>query len=483
MAGPARPAGYRPRLGDGVGRPVSPEVIEGCSPLSFGPTDIVAVFMAPRSSPMSGYRWPEGPDVTMQAAVTPDRPPSRPFVVWFVNQYAGSPHHGMEFRHYELGRELAGLGLTVVVISGSYSHLFARQPAATGAYTVEDVDGLTYCWVRVPSYRRAVSLGRVFNMFMFMLRLYRLPTGDLPTPDAIVVSSPSLFPILPAQRWARRNHSRLIFEVRDIWPLTLQELGGLSARHPLVAVMDRLEARAYRVADAVVSVLPTAEPHYVARGMAPSKLHVIPNGASPDALLEPSTDAPANVRAVTSTNRFTVGFIGTLGSAAGMEALIAAARILASEDIEFVIVGRGSEEDRLKALAAGLPNVSFVGPVPKPDVPATLRQFDVCYIGYHESPLWRFGISPNKLFDYMAAGRPIILAVGAANDIIGDANCGATVPSDDPIALADTIRSFRAMPAAQLAQLGANGRAYVEREHTFRTLAHRYLAVLRPDAG
>ena len=119
-------------------------------------------------------------------------------VVWIVNQYAGSPAHGMEYRHYELGRELTSLGMTVVVISGSYSHLFTQQPRTRGGYTVERIDGVTYCWVKIPAYRRAMSLGRVFNMVAFMLRLYRLPVGRFPRPDAIIVSSPSLFPILPA---------------------------------------------------------------------------------------------------------------------------------------------------------------------------------------------------------------------------------------------------------------------------------------------
>jgi glycosyltransferase involved in cell wall biosynthesis len=414
----------------------------------------------------------------MEIAVASPSPGARPFVVWFVNQYAGSPRHGMEFRHYELGRELAGLGLTVIVISGSYSHLFAHQPAVTGTYSFEEVDGLTYCWVRVPSYGRSFSLGRVYNMVMFMLRLYRLPRDRLPRPDAIVVSSPSLFPILPAQRWARRNRSRLIFEVRDIWPLTLQELGGLSRHHPLVAVMGWLEARAYRVADAVVSVLPAAGPHYTSRGMEPSKLRVIPNGASPDALLEPTTPAPRSVQAAASANDFTVGFVGTLGYAAGLEALIGAARILADEPIGFVIVGHGSEAERFKALATGLPKVAFVGSVAKPDVPATMREFDVCYIGYHASPLWRFGISPNKVYDYMAASRPIILAAKVANDWVHDADCGLTVPADDPDAVADAIRSLRAMTAARRAELGANGRALVEREHTYAVLARRYLPIL-----
>jgi glycosyltransferase involved in cell wall biosynthesis len=403
---------------------------------------------------------------------------SHPLVVWFVNQYAGSPRHGMEFRHYELGRELARLGWSVVVITGSYSHLFAQPPSVTRTYTIEDLEGLTYCWVRLPSYARSFSLGRVLNMIAFMLRLYRLPTNRLPPPDAIVVSSPSLFPILPAERWARRFRSRLIFEVRDIWPLTLQELGGLSRLNPLVAVMSWFERRAYRVADALVSLLPSAGSHFISRGMEPSKLSVISNGASPDALLEPTTPAPSAVHAAASANEFTVGFVGTLGVAAGIEALIGAARLLADEPIGFVIVGHGSEAERFEALASGLPNVTFVGSVPKPDVPATLREFDVCYIGYHASPLWRFGISPNKVYDYMAASRPIILAANMTDDWILGAGCGLTVRPDDEAAIAEAIRSVRALTDAERSRLGANGRAYVEREQTYAALARRYVPIL-----
>ena len=401
-----------------------------------------------------------------------------PFVVWFVNQYAGSPHHGMEFRHYELGRELAAAGLKVVVVSGTFSHLFSHPPLARATYTIDDVDGLTYCWVEVPAYGRSVSFGRVRNMIAFMLRLYRLPVHRLPTPDAIVVSSPSLFPILPMERVARRTGSRLIFEVRDIWPLTLQELGGLSRIHPLVVAMDWFERRAYRVADAVVSLLPAAAPHFLSRGMDPAKLTVIPNGASPDSLIEPSGSVPLEVRVATSSSAFTVGFVGTLGSAADLEALIGAARILADEDVGFVIVGQGPEAERFRSLAQGLPNVSFVGAIPKADVPATLREFDVCYIGYHNSPLWQFGVSPNKVFDYMAASRPIILAADVANDWVRTTGCGITVPSDDAAAVAEAIRTFKSMTAAERERIGANGRAYVKREHTYPALARRYLPVL-----
>jgi glycosyltransferase involved in cell wall biosynthesis len=408
---------------------------------------------------------------------------SAPLVVWFVNQYAGSPTHGMEFRHYELGRALVALGHRVVVISGSYSHLFVRRPTTKGVYTLEDLEGLTYCWARVPIYRRAAGLGRVLNMFAFMARLYRLPLDRLPAPDAIVVSSPSLFPILPAERWARRFRARLIFEVRDIWPLTLQELGGFSRFHPLVVLMRWFEARAYRTADAVVSVFPAAGPHFVAHGMAPAKLTVIPNGVSPDALEEPAGPAPPQVRAAIAGRPFAVGFVGTLATANHIDGLIGAARLLVDDEIRFVIVGHGSEERRLRAMAVDLPNVVFIGPVPKADVPATLREFDACYIGYHRSSLYRFGISSNKVFDYMAAARPIILAAEAANDWVSDAGGGLTVPPDDAEALAKAIVTLRAMTPAERARLGANGRAYVQREYTYATLAARYLPVLQGARG
>ena len=162
-----------------------------------------------------------------------------------------------------------------------------------------------------------------------------------------------------------------------------------------------------------------------------------------------------------------------------LDALVGAARRLAQDGIRFVIVGHGPDAERLRALAAGLDNVVFTGPVAKVDVPATLRTFDACYVGYHRSPLYQFGIAPNKVYDYLAAGRPVILAAEAANDVVADARAGITVAPDDPDALAQGIRSLRAMTPAERAQLGANGRAWVEREHSYRALARRYLAVLQ----
>jgi glycosyltransferase involved in cell wall biosynthesis len=401
-------------------------------------------------------------------------------VVWIVNQYVGSPRHGMEYRHYHLARGLAERGHRVVVVSGSRSHLFTQPPQVSRPFTLEPVDGVTYCWVAVPRYERAISLGRVLNMAAFALQLEVLPTGRLTRPDAILVSSPSLFPVPVASRWARRFGARLVFEVRDIWPLTLRELGGLSARHPLVALMQRLEDFGYRKADRVISVLPAAADHMVSRGMDPRKFHYLPNGID---LTEPPTDgaAPGAVRDAIRPGVFTVGFVGTLGRANVLETLVDAARLLGPGEAQIVVVGHGPERDQLTARAAGLPNITFVGPIPKRQVGAAVELFDACYVGYRRSPLYRFGVSPNKLYDYMAAGRPVLFAAAAANQPVREADCGRTVPPEDPASLAAAIRSLAACSPAERERLGANARAYVEERHDYGRLADELADILLGD--
>jgi glycosyltransferase involved in cell wall biosynthesis len=397
--------------------------------------------------------------------------------IWIVNQYAGSPRHGMEYRHYHLARALGQRGHRVVVVSGTRSHLFTQPPAVSRPFTLQSIDGVTYCWVAGPRYERAISVGRVVNMAAFAAALECLPTRRLPRPAAILVSSPSLFPLPVAARWARRYGARFAFEVRDIWPLTLQELGGLSTRHPLIALMQRIEDFGYRVADRVVSVLPAAKEHMVARGMEPAKFHYLPNGIDVDGV-RTSGEPPDVVRAAIRPGIFTVGFVGTLGRANVLETLIDAARLLGPDEAQVVAVGHGPEREQLIERAAGVPNVAFVGPVPKSQVGAALELFDACYVGFRRSPLYRFGVSPNKLYDYLAAGRPVIFAADAANQPVREADCGRTIPPEDPAALAEAIRSLAAATDEERARLGANARTYVERRHDYRRLAEELAAIL-----
>ena len=151
--------------------------------------------------------------------------------ILIVNQYCGSPSHGMEYRHYFLGLEFVKLGHRVQILSGSYSHLYTKPPQINQRFAKEKIDGIDYIWAKVPKYKQSISIGRVINMLAFAWNIRNAPKV-LAQPDFIIVSSPSLFPIWNAMRWKKRWGCKVCFEVRDVWPLTLNLLSGLSVYHP-----------------------------------------------------------------------------------------------------------------------------------------------------------------------------------------------------------------------------------------------------------
>ena len=414
------------------------------------------------------------------------REDKRPRAVWLICQYAGSPRHGMNYRPYNLGRELAARGLDVTVISGSYSHQFYAPPEVKGPYTLEEVDGLRYCWVRTPRYPESQSAGRLLSFWVFVRALYGLARQaarlGLPLPGAVIVSSPSPYPILPARRLASRYGARLVFEVRDLWPLSLVELGRNSPRHPFVALTQLVEDFAYRHAERVVSVLPAAEAYMRGRGLAEGKFRYIPNGVKPRPEGEGGARGEASlVRDLLPGRAFIVGYAGSLGLANALSHLVEAAVLLRDRvDIGIAIVGEGAELAALKALAAerGLENIVFVPAIAKTGIPALLSEFDACYLGLRREPLFRFGVSPTKLFDYLLAAKPVIMAIEAGNDIVSEAGCGLTVRPEDPAAIAAAILDLAARGAEERRAMGEAGRAYVKAKHDWSILGDNYLEVL-----
>ncbi|MFG1490221.1 glycosyltransferase family 4 protein, partial [Oceanospirillum sp. HFRX-1_2] len=333
--------------------------------------------------------------------------------VWIIHQYASTPETGMGGRQFYLARELAKKGYKVYLIASASHHLLRKRPAMKGQFEIEPIDGFSMVWVNMPSYEEAHSKQRALNWFIFPWHIQKLAKNIPDKPDAILCSSPSPISFLGAQRLAKKFKSRLVFEVRDIWPLTLTEIGGFSVKHPFIRFMQWVEDKAYRDSDVVVSNLKNAVEHMVSRGMDRSKFHWIPNGFSLD---EVNQKVPLNQATAGQipTDKFIVGYTGTLGVANSIDTLIDAAEKLKDyRDIVFLLVGSGKEKEELKKSAAnkGLDNVIFVDPIPKVEIQAMLNYFDACYIGLTKDPLFRFGVSPNKLFDYLYSGKPIIYGI------------------------------------------------------------------------
>ena len=144
--------------------------------------------------------------------------------ILIINQYAGSPNYGMGFRTYYLAKQFLNNEYDITVISSSYSHLFFKLPDVKKMFTEDIINGVKFWWVKTPSYVNSKSLGRAWNMFVFFIKLFFFPTKKISSPDIIIISSLSIFPIINAYILSKRFKAMLIFEVRDLWPKTLIEL-------------------------------------------------------------------------------------------------------------------------------------------------------------------------------------------------------------------------------------------------------------------
>lgn len=391
--------------------------------------------------------------------------------IWIINQYSGSIIHGMEYRHYYLAKEFIAKGHYVLIISGSYSHLFKQQPNIEGLYTFEEIEGINYCWVQIPKYEKSISLGRFKNMIAFAWNLRKLPKAKLPKPNVIIVSSPSLFPIVTARKWAKKYSAKLLFEIRDIWPLTLQELNGLKRWHPLRIVLSFFEKFGYKNADKIISLLPDAYKHLEKTHIPISKFVYISNGISlNNNHFEPDSFLGNNF----PKDRFIIGYVGSIGKSNALEYYIDAINILKNHnELFFVFIGEGAEKANLMNQVINK-NVLWLDSIDKNLVHVALIKMDACYIGWHKIKLYEMGISANKLFDYMYAARPIVHSNNASNDLVKLANCGISIPPENSQAIADAILHLFKLSKEERAIMGQNGKDYVIKNHTYTELANKY---------
>ncbi len=400
-----------------------------------------------------------------------------------INHYAGSPRHGMEFRPYYLAREWVRAGHSVRILAASHSHVRSRQPDAHQ----ELIDGIDYRWYSAPAYA-GNGLGRVKNIWAFCRQVW----ADAATlarefkPDVVIASSTYPMDIWVARRIAKKAGAKLVYEVHDLWPLSPIELTGMSKHHPFALLCQKAENDAYRDADVVVSMLPKVHEHMASHGLDLRKLHIVPNGITleewgaegeGEAL---NAEITAHIAAQRAAGCLVLGYAGSHGLPNALDVLLDAAKLLQDASIALVMVGGGHEKERLAArvLTEGLTHVALFPPIPKLQIPALLRQFDIAYIGWQRTPIYRFGIAPNKLLDYLMARRPVLHSVEAGNDPVAEAGAGLTVPPEDAAAVAAGVLRLAALPAAERAAMGERGRAFVLAHHNYPVLAARFVAAV-----
>lgn len=401
-------------------------------------------------------------------------------VVWYISKYFGLPEHRVGSRPFLLLRETAKMGCRPIVFTASLNHLFTSRELSE-AVQLEEIDSVQICWIKLRKYVGARSLGRIISWFEFEWKLWWLPKHDFPPPSVIVVSSLSLFTIFNGLVLRRRYGCRLVFEVRDIWPLTIVEEGGFSPRNPFVMALQWVERLGYRKSDAIIGTMPNLASHVREVAGATGPVHCIPMGIDKRQLEEPAPLPEDYAAAHIPSGKFIVCHAGTIGKTNALEVLFEAARSLQSRtDIHFLLIGDGDLKEKFQSETADLRNVSFAPAVPKQLVQSVLRRCDVTYFSTYPSKVWGFGMSLNKLNDYMLAGRPIIGSYSGFPSMLNESGGGSFVAAGDPVALRNEILRLASLEPVERQRMGQAARAWMIANRQYRNLARQFLAAILP---
>ena len=406
--------------------------------------------------------------------------------ILFICQYFPPEPGAPAARTHEHARAWARLGHAVTVVCGVPHYPEGVVPPAYRGrlLTREQMDGVTVlrCWMFAAKNRGVVL--RSLSFLSFMLSSTVVAAFFAGPADVIAATSPQLLCGVSGWIAALRRRCPFIFEVRDLWPRQIVDLGVITSPL-LIAPLRFLEKFLYRRAAAVVAVAPASRDALIADGVSADRVHCIPNGIELDFFRPLPRMNAVRERHGWDENTFVVLYIGAHGLSQGLETVLDAARLLADRpDIRFVFAGGGARRDALidRAGEMGLDKVSFLSARPKAEMPEYYAAADVCLVPLLKREVFETNI-PSKMFEIMACARPMILGAGGqARALLEEAGAGIAVPPENPDALADAILSLKENPGKGRAY-GEAGRAHAERHCNRADRAQEYVALFGSVVG
>jgi glycosyltransferase involved in cell wall biosynthesis len=376
-------------------------------------------------------------------------------------------------RHFELARMLVARGHQVTVIASSVSYITgARVVAARESSGTSLPAGLRILRASVYGAHHRSFVHRLVAFTSFMLSSFWLGLG-IRGVDLVWGTSPPIFQGVTAWLLARVKGACFLLEVRDLWPEFAVAVGVLRDQ-TLIRMSEWLERTLYRNADCVVVNSPGFIEHVRLRGA--RRIELIPNGADPG-MFDTAASGAEFRREHGLDDRFVGLYAGAHGMSNDLAVLVEAARLLEGEGIQIVLVGDGKDKPALIERAVGLDDITFLPPEPKSRMPEVLAAADAGIAILSAIPAYTTTY-PNKVFDYMAAGRPVVLAIdGVIRDVVEAAACGVFASPGDPQALAQAMKKLASdRPAAR--RMGLAGRRYLEQNFSREDISHKLIQVL-----
>lgn len=395
--------------------------------------------------------------------------------IWFISKYASPPQYSYApSRLFNLAYEFNKLGSNVTLITSDSNHL-ANFPTSNKIYNYDSYKGVNITWIKTYKYSKTASLKRLISWIDFELKLFFLKFKKNNKPDIVIVSSLSIFSIVYGYYLKKKFKSFLVFEIRDIWPLTMIEEGGFSKHHPLVKLIDIIERFGYLNADLIVGTMPRLDCHIKKVIGLERPFFCSPLGFNPSDY----DDEPLNInnpfKYLLNTDKIIIGYAGSMGITNGLEPFIDTIKKMSScPNIQFVLMGSGDLKESYENDLKGYDNVIFLPRICQKKVKYFLSACDILYLSTKDSEVWKYGQSMNKIVEYMLAGKPILATYTGYQSMINEAECGMFINSTDPEVIMNALQNYSNKTKDELRKIGENGKIWIHKNRTYSKLAKDY---------
>ena len=390
--------------------------------------------------------------------------------IWYVSAY--DQPGGQSTRTHDYSKEMVRRGHEVTMFTNGYCHFrHTERLRDDELWRVEMVDGIRVVWLKTRPYV-GNGLGRGLNMLDNMRRVLQSSRTLGDAPDVMLGPSVPLFTGWAAARLAARYRVPFIFEVRDVWPDALVDMGGLRQGSLMYRAFRSIEKMLYRKATYISSTLPNLAHHVAGSGSDPAKIVCIPNGVD----LTPFNGMLGYDGGTGS--QLVVMYVGGFGLDHDVPTIIRAAKILQDEGdqrFRFIIIGGGVRKALCEAEARSyqLRNLEFRDPVPKTSLPYVQKGADILVAAITDSRSYRFGLNLNKLCTYFASARPVLFSGNPPNDPVAESGGGLSVKVEDPQAMVDGLKQLAAKEPAERVRMGELGRKYAQTTLSMEALGTR----------
>lgn len=396
--------------------------------------------------------------------------------IWLINYYSYPPGTSSWRRHYDLGKELLKYGYNIDIIGGSFVHDRKKHILNKNEkYRIENHEGLRYHILNGISY--SCSLMRIISMIEFMIKVFFYEKKLKVKPDIIYCSCPHPFNGLISLYLSKKYKCKFILEIRDLWPETWVEMGAITERNPIYKIFSYIEKLLYKKADKIIGLMPGIEA-IKQKGIAENKIVWISNGVD---LKEFDKNYFKEPVYKFDKNKFNITYTGSIGIANALDEIFEIAKELKNETIVFNIIGDGPLKDKYINYCKEnfINNVKFYNSVSKNEVPALLKESDTLIVTTKKCNLYKYGISFNKVFEYLAAAKPIIIAYDTEYDFIKEANCGFSIPAESNEEMFNKVLKILSLSKKEKQILGENGRRYAEKNFNMKILGKKLNTLIK----